>query len=124
MYGSSKVGVGQISQHHDEVRSIKDAVWSDLEQSRDVYDWVAELCRRLGASTEDQVPFEKYANAARGLLKPSSAARALYASAPNIERVDLLVKSIADQNGMHLDAVDEIVATVGARLDANRRQAA
>ena len=108
----------------DGPRSIKDAVHTDLEQSRAVYNWVAELCRRMGAAVEDQVPFEKYANAARGLTKPSSAARALFAGAPNIERVDLLVKSIADQKGMHLDAVDEIVAMVGARLDANRRQAA
>jgi len=108
----------------DGARSIKDAVHSDLEQSRAVYNWVAELCRRIGATAEDQVPFEKYANAARGLLKPSSAARALFAGAPNIERVDRLVKSIADQKGMHSDAVDEIVAMVDARLDANRRQAA
>ena len=108
----------------DGARSIKDAVHSDLEQSRAIYNWVAELCRRLGASAEDLVPFEKYANAARGLAKPSSAARALFGGAPNIERVDLLVKSIAAEKGMHLDAVEEIVATVGARVEANRRQAA
>ena len=108
----------------DGARSIKDAVHSDLEASRAVYEWVAELCRRMGASVEDQVPFEKYANAARGLLKPSSAARALFAGAPNIERVDRLVKNIADQKGMHCDAVDEIVAMVDTRLEANRRQAA
>ena len=29
-----------------------------------VYEWVAELCRRMGADPADQVPFEKYANAA------------------------------------------------------------
>jgi hypothetical protein len=108
----------------DGARSIKDAVHSNLEESRAVYEWVADLCRRMGAAAEDQVPFEKYANAARGLLKPSSAARALFAGAPNIERVDRLVKSIADQKGMHSDAVDEIVALVDARLEANRRQAA
>jgi hypothetical protein len=108
----------------DGARSIKDAVHTDLEQSRAVYNWVAELCRKMGASADDQVPFEKYANAARGLLKPSSAARALFAGAPNIERVDRLVKSIADHKGMHSDVVDEIVAMVDARLDANRRQAA
>ena len=108
----------------DAARSIKDAVHSDLEQSRSVYNWVGELCRSIGASEQDQVPFEKYANAARGLAKPSSAARALFAGAPNIERVDRLVKSIADQKGMHCDAVDEVVATVEARLDLNRRKAA
>jgi hypothetical protein len=33
------------------------------------------------------VPFEKYAKAAESLQSPSSAARALAAGAPNIERV-------------------------------------
>jgi len=46
------------------------------------------------------VPFDKYANAAQNLLKPSSAARAIDAGAPNIERVDKLVQKIAAQRGM------------------------
>ena len=50
----------------DEMRAIRDAVHSDLDRSRSVYDWVGEVCRKLGASGEDQVPFEKYANAANG----------------------------------------------------------
>jgi hypothetical protein len=105
----------------DAMRSIKDAVHSDLEQSRSVYSWVGELCKALGASESDQVPFEKYANAALGLAKPSSAARALFGGAPDIERVDRLVKSIAAQKGMRSPAVDEVVAIVEARLTANRR---
>ncbi len=108
----------------DEARSIRDAVHSDLEASRAVYEWVAELCRKLGAAPEDQVPFEKYAKAAEGLIKPSSAARALFAGAPNIERVDCLVKTLAAQQGMHLDVVDETVARVDARLAKNREKAA
>jgi hypothetical protein len=107
----------------DAMRSIKEAVHSDLEQSRSVYHWVGELCKTLGASESDQVPFEKYANAAKGLAKPSSAARALFGGAPNIERVDRLVKSIAAQKGMRSPAVDEVVAIVEARLTANRRAA-
>ncbi|MDX1485600.1 MAG: hypothetical protein R3229_14090, partial [Alphaproteobacteria bacterium] len=105
----------------DEARSIRDAVHSDLEASRAVYDWVAELCRKLGADPADQVPFEKYAKAAEGLIKPSSAARALFAGAPNIERVDCLVKTLAAQHGMQLDVVDETVARVDARLEMNRK---
>jgi len=104
----------------DEARSIKEAVHTDIDASREIYNWVSELCRKLGANAEDQVPFEKYANAAQGLTKPSSAARALFAGAPNIERVDCLVKTIAPQYGMHSDVVDEIVALVDERLEMNR----
>jgi hypothetical protein len=104
-----------------EVRSIRDAVHSDLAQSREVYDWVSALCRRMGAAPGDQVPFEKYAAAASGLAKPSSAARALANGAPNIERVDLVVQRIAAERGMHLDTVDTVVAAVNRRLAENRR---
>jgi hypothetical protein len=107
----------------DGIRSIKEAVHSDIEQSRSVYNWVGGLCKALGAAEKDLVPFEKYANAAQGLSRPSSAARALFSGATNIERVDWLVKSIAAQRGMHSAAVDEIVALVDARLEANRRAA-
>ena len=107
----------------DGMRSINDAVHSDIDLSRSVYNWVGELCRTLGATEADQVPFEKYANAARGLLKPSSAARALFGGAANIERVDHLVRSIAATKGMHSDTVDEVVAAVDAHLDLNRRAA-
>jgi hypothetical protein len=106
------------------VRSIKEAVHTNLEESRAVYAWVTKLCVSLGANEKDLVPFEKYAAAAQGLLTPSSAARALYAGAPNIERVDRLVKAIAAQKGMRLDAVDEIVTLVDAKLEANRKKAA
>jgi hypothetical protein len=70
------------------------------------------------------VPFDKYAAAANSLLTPSSAARALYAGAPYIERVDRLVQTIAAQKGMKLAALDEVVALVDARLELNRKKAA
>ena len=104
-------------------RSIKETVHSDLEASRAVYNWVVNLCKSLGAADSDLVPFEKYAAAAQQLASPSSAARALFAGAPNIERVDRLVQSIAAQKGMRLAAIDEIVALVDARLEANRQAA-
>src|SRR5919199_6092019 len=81
-------------------RSIKEAVHTDPAQSRAVYNWVVGLCIKLGASPEDLVPFEKYAAAGEGLSRPSSAARALYAGAPYIERVDRLVQAVAAQKGM------------------------
>ena len=71
----------------------------------------------------DRVPFEKYAAAANGLVKPSSAARALLAGAPNIERTDCLVKTIAAQKGIPSEAVDESVALVDGWLEANRQKA-
>ncbi|MEM8952127.1 MAG: hypothetical protein AAGC99_22695 [Pseudomonadota bacterium] len=107
----------------DGARSIRDAVHGDLEQSRKVYEWVSALCRALGAAEADQVPFEKYARAAEGLAKPSSAARALFSGAPNIERVDCLVKSIARSKKMQSDVIDEVVALVDAKLEANRQAA-
>ena len=107
----------------DAMRSIKEAVHSDLEVSRSVYSWVGDLCVALGASRDDMVPFEKYASAAQGLVKPSSAARALAAGAPNIERVDCLVRTLAAQKGMQSDAVDETVALVDSWLEKNRKAA-
>ena len=106
----------------DGIRSIKDSVHGDLETSRALYDWVVNLCVSLGANQKDLVPFEKYAAAAQGLASPSSAARALYAGAPNIERVDRLVQAVARQKGMRSAAVDEIVALVDAKLESNRRK--
>jgi hypothetical protein len=104
----------------DGARSIRDAVHSDIEGSRAIYGWVQEVCIKLGAAPADLVPFEKYAAAALGLTKPSSAARALFAGAPNIERVDLLVHKIAAQFGMANPVLDETVSAVNQRLELNR----
>jgi hypothetical protein len=108
----------------DAAVSIKEAVHTDIEASRSVYNWVRDLCVKLGASPDDLVPFEKYAAAANGLIRPSSAARALFAGAPNIERVDRLVQSIAAQKGLRNAVLDETVAMVDARLEMNRKAAA
>ena len=89
-----------------------------------VYDWVRELCMLLGAIADDLVPFEKYAAAANGLIRPSSAARALFNGAPNIERVDRLVQSIAAQKGMRNAVLDDVVSMVDSRLEMNRKKAA
>jgi len=106
------------------MRPIKEAVHTDIEASRSVYGWVVKLCTSLGASPKDLVPFEKYANAALSLGSPSSAARALFGGAPNIERVDRLVKAVAAQKGMQSAVLDEVIALVDARVEANRRAAA
>lgn len=100
-----------------EPRSIRDAVHADLKLSQSIYDHVDAVARRLGADPKDQVPFEKYAKAAESLLKPSSAARAVAAGAPFIERVDLLVKLISHQLGMPSAEIDRTVQTVDHKLN-------
>jgi hypothetical protein len=104
--------------------AIRDAVHGDLETSRAIYAHVDAIARRLGADPADQVPFEKYATAAEGLLRPSSAARAVMAGAPVIERVDKLVQLIGRSLGMEHAAIDETVATVEAALAGNRVEVA
>ena len=106
----------------DAARSIKEAVHTDIEATRAVYNWVKTLCIGLGAEEKDLVPFEKYAAAAQSLVTPSSAARALFAGAPNIERVDRLVKTIAAQKGEKSTVLDETSALVDARLEINRKK--
>ena len=107
----------------DEMRPIKDAVHTNLAETQAVYDFVVKLCEALGADTGAMVPFEKYANAALSLGSPSSAARALAAGAPNIERVDKLVQMAAAQKGMQSDSVDQTVALVDTWLEKNRAKA-
>ena len=108
----------------DGMRTAQEAVHSDIETSRSVYNFVNDLCVKLGASPNDLVPFEKYAAAAQSLVRPASAARALNNGAPNIERADKLVQLIARQKGLSHPVIDGIVALVDSRLDANRKKAA
>jgi hypothetical protein len=108
----------------DGMRTAQEAVHSDIETSRSVYNFVNDLCVKLGASPNDLVPFEKYAAAAQSLVRPASAARALNNGAPNIERADKLVQLIARQNGLSHPVIDATVALVDSRLEANRRKAA
>jgi len=108
----------------DGMRTAQEAVHSDLEKSRSVYNFVIDLCVKLGAKPEDLVPFEKYAAAAQSLTRPASAARALQNGASYIERADKLVQLIAAQKGLHHPVIDATVALVDARLEANRKKAA
>jgi hypothetical protein len=108
----------------DGMRTAQEAVHSDLATSASVYNFVNDLCVKLGASRDDLVPFEKYAAAAQSLTRPASAARALNNGAPNIERADKLVQLIARQKGLSHPVIDAGVALVDSRLDANRKKAA
>ena len=104
------------------IRPIKEAVHSDVNLSRRIYQWVCDLCISLGARSEDLVPFDKYANAASNLASPSSVARALSGGATHIERVDQLVQMIARNEGRQLRELDEIVHLIDERLEANRME--
>lgn len=104
----------------DGMVSIHEAVHGDSVKSQEIYEWVRRLCVALGADEADLVPFEKYAKAAEGLGKPSSAARALFGGAEHIERVDCLLRRIAAQLGLQFDALDDIVALVDGHLGRNR----
>ncbi|MFL2553900.1 MAG: hypothetical protein ACJ0S4_04300 [Candidatus Rariloculaceae bacterium] len=99
---------------------IKQAVHSDTEVSAEIYNLIAELCVSLGGDRNDLVPFEKYGNAALSLQKPSSAARALLAGAPYIERVDRLIQTLASAQGMRSAHIDRTVTFVDSWLGKNR----
>ena len=107
----------------DGMRTAQEAVHSNIEESRSVYNFVFDLCVKLGAKPEDLVPFEKYAAAAQSLVRPASAARALQNGAPNIERADKLVQLIARQRGLSHPAIDAQVELVDRRLEQNRKAA-
>ena len=106
----------------DGMRTAKEAVHDDLALSKSVYDFVFDLCVRIGARPADLVPFEKYAAAAESLTRPASAARALQNGMPNIERADKLVQLIARQHGLSHPEIDRIVSLVDSRLAANRQK--
>jgi hypothetical protein len=108
----------------DGMRTAQEAVHSDLATSKSVYDFVVDLCVKLGANPADLVPFEKYAAAAQSLTRPASAARALNNGVPFIERADKLVQLIAREKGLSHPEIDRGVALVDRRLEANRKKAA
>jgi hypothetical protein len=107
----------------DGMRTAQEAVHTNLAESRSVYDFVYDLCVRLGARDADLVPFEKYAAAAQSLTRPASAARALQNGAQYIERADKLVQLVARQQGLRHPVIDRIVDLVDTRLHANREAA-
>ena len=103
------------------IRSAEEAVYNNLEESAAVYNFVLELCLKLGASREDVVSFERYASAAKDLSRPSSVARALENGATNVERVDKIVQLLGREAGVNHPVLDEIVGLLDQRVDTNRR---
>lgn len=107
----------------DGIRPICAAVHDDVELSRDIYAHVDTIAKKLGADPADLVPFEKYAKAATGLLKPSSAARAIVAG-NSIERVDRLIELIAEAVGMSHTEISRTVLRVDMALVESKLAAA
>ncbi len=106
----------------DDMRTTQEAVHGNIGATRLVYNFVLDVCVKLGAKPEILVPFEKYAFAAQSLTRPSSVARALQGGARDVERADKLVQLIAAQKGMSHSLIDAQVALVDARLEANRKR--
>ena len=117
--------VGQLSLHHRGRHAHRAGGRAQRHRtSRSVYNFVLDLCVKLGANPADLVPFEKYAAAAQSLVRPASAARALTNGVPFIERADKLVQLIAREKGLSHPEIDRGVALVDRRLEANRKKAA
>ena len=106
----------------DGMRTAQEAVHSNIEEARSVYNFVFDLCVKLGAAPSDLVPFEKYAAAAQSLTRPASAARALQNGVPNIERADKLVQLIAKQKGLSHPVIDGIVALVDSTARSQSKE--
>jgi ketopantoate reductase len=107
-----------------DARPIRDAVLGDRDTSREIYAFVDDLARQLGADPDDLVPFEKYAAAAEQLANPSSVARAVSGGATEIERVDKLVQTIGRELDLSNEELDRTVETVDMKLAENRRASA
>lgn len=103
----------------DDIQPIHDAVHGDIDTAEQMYRWVDHLAQKLGADESDQVPFAKYAAAAKQLLKPSSVARAIDAGTTKVERVDRMIQIIGRHLDMFNPTVDSIVAIVDDRLAKN-----
>ena len=107
--------------------SIRSAIWSDLNESKSIYEWVTALCGDLVRTVDkscdlDQifVPFDRYANAAQQLTFPSSVARGLLSGATDVERVDRLLQELANALNRGSEFIDSVVDLVDEILTANR----
>jgi hypothetical protein len=105
----------------DAPRSIRDAVWSNLDESRQIYDSINSLAVEVGTAPDDLVSFDRYAAAAQKLIRPSSLARALHAGAKAVERVDLLIELLAQSKGISIPALKQVVDDIDTRLNQSNR---
>ncbi len=109
----------------DGPRAIKEAVHSDLEASRAVYDWVVELCVSLGAAPRrpGAVREVRQRGAGPGHARPRRRARCSPARRTSSASTAWCRPSRRRRACSH-PVVDETVALVDARLELNRSKAA
>lgn len=100
--------------------SIAEAVATDIEGSREIYSWVSSIVRAVGAPEGVLVPFDRYTEAARGLTLPSSLARGLANGAKAVERIDLLVGAIAQDQGIDTAPLEPITRLIDQKLDHSK----
>jgi hypothetical protein len=106
------------------LRSIRDAVWDDLQLSRSLYDGVTTALLECGAPPAVLVPFDSYAKAVEQLVRPSSLARALADGATAVERVDLLVLNLlrgTNQDAEICDLMQSVSDTITTILTSNEK---
>ena len=107
----------------DGPRSIKEAVHTDPRIAR-VYDWVRELCIKLGASPTISCRSRNTPPRRKGSCgRPRRRARCSPARRTSSASTGWC-RPIAAQKGMRNAVVDETVALVDEKLTANRRAAA
>lgn len=104
----------------DGIRTIAEAVLSDPDASRAVYEQVVRLTLALGAREQDLVTFDDYARTVPRLTRPSSLARAIEAGVPNVERIDRLVAALLARHDLPRDLVEPVVDLIDRRLARNR----
>jgi len=108
----------------DGMRTAKEAVHSNIEESRSVYNFVLDCASSSAPIRTSWCRSRNTLAAAHSLSRPASAARALFNGAPNIERCDKLVQLIAKQKGLSHPVIDANVTLVDELLDKNRKKAA
>lgn len=102
-------------------RSIRDAVWSDIQESEAIYQECLKVLRAFSVPEKVLVPFDLYAKAAKGLTMPSSVARAIEAGAFKVERSDAVLEAMAEHVGVPSIKISQIVRGIDDSIGKNSR---
>lgn len=98
---------------------IAAAVNTDKAASEQAYQWTLDLVRRLGAKSDELVPFKHYSVVSRRLIAPSSFARAAAAGVPAIERIDKMIQLAGRSFGLSFPELDRIVEQTDTLVTAH-----
>ena len=96
----------------NQLRSIHEAIQSDIILSEVIYNQVVDILKKLGASRETIIPFRAYLKASIKLDAPSSVCRAIDKGKANVERVDRLVQSLGKSINFKSPEIDSIVNNI------------